>query len=165
MQHTYSFMQHTWSCILHSISYIRHFVQKWHFRVPFGKHMYPKYKTHRVIATTQIHTWRHLLAKLNTNQPTTKSPQFSHFKNFASMDGGRARGEGWRGHARTHISDDIRATLVDHVINHGLTMREAGQRVHPHLSRFTVASVIRTFRLENRYVVTSLPSTLLRWFL
>ncbi len=88
------------------------------------------------------------------------------------MDGGRARGRGRggggggrRGHARTHISDDIRATLVDHVINHGLTMREAGQRVHPHLSRFTVASVIRTFRLEYRYVFTSLPSTLLRWFL
>ncbi|XP_039623835.1 uncharacterized protein LOC120538391 [Polypterus senegalus] len=75
------------------------------------------------------------------------------------MDGGRARGRGRggrRGHARTHIFDDIRATLVDHVINHGLTMREAGQRVHPHLSRFTVASVIRTFRLENR--MTRRPS-------
>jgi len=36
----------------------------------------------------------------------------------------------------------IRATLVDHVIKHGLTMREAGQRVPPHLSRFTAASVI-----------------------
>ncbi|KAI2662267.1 Serine hydroxymethyltransferase [Labeo rohita] len=35
-------------------------------------------------------------------------------------------------------------------------MREAGQRVHPHLSRFTVASVIRTFRLENR--MTRRPS-------
>jgi len=87
------------------------------------------------------------LAKLNTNQPATKRPQFSHLKNFASMDGGRARGrgggQGQRGHARTPISDDIRATLVDHVISmHGLTMREAGQRVPPHLSRFTVASVI-----------------------
>ncbi|XP_016372823.1 uncharacterized protein LOC107712180 [Sinocyclocheilus rhinocerous] len=29
-------------------------------------------------------------------------------------------------------------------------MREAGQRVHPNLSRFTVSSIIRTFRLENR---------------
>ncbi|XP_019217508.1 uncharacterized protein LOC109202962 [Oreochromis niloticus] len=64
--------------------------------------------------------------------------------------------ENGSGHALTHISDDIRATLVDHVINHGLTMREAGQRVHPHLSRFTVASVIRTFRLENR--MTRRPS-------
>ncbi len=41
------------------------------------------------------------------------------------------------------------------MINHSLTMREAGQRVHPHLSRFTVASIIRTFRLENRYVFNS----------
>ncbi len=32
-----------------------------------------------------------------------------------------------RGYARNNISDDIRATLVDHVINHGLIMREAGQ--------------------------------------
>jgi len=85
------------------------------------------------------------------------------------MEAGRARGRGkgrggqrkrggrgQRGHARTIISDDIRATLVDHVINHGLTMREAGQRVHPNLSRFTVSSIIRTFRLENRYVFNSL---------
>jgi hypothetical protein len=40
---------------------------------------------------------------------------------------------------------------VDHVVNHGLTLREAGLRVQPNLSRFTVASVIRAFRLENRY--------------
>jgi len=51
--------------------------------------MYSKYKTHWVIATTQILTRRHLIAKLNTNQLTTKSPQFSHLKNFASMDRGR----------------------------------------------------------------------------
>ncbi len=83
------------------------------------------------------------------------------------MEVGRARrrrrqrgvGHGWRGYARNNISDYIRSTLVDHVINHGLTMREAGQRVHPHLSRFTVASIIRTFRLENRYVFSSLRQT------
>jgi len=57
--------------------------------VPFGKHMYSKYKTHWVIATTQILNRRHLIAKLNTNQPATKSPQFSHLKNFVSMDRGR----------------------------------------------------------------------------
>ncbi len=34
------------------------------------------------------------------------------------------------------------------VINHGLTMREAG----PNLSRFTVAGKIQTFRNDNRYV-------------
>ncbi|KAI2667123.1 5-(hydroxymethyl)furfural oxidase [Labeo rohita] len=66
---------------------------------------------------------------------------------------GRGRGRGQRrGPVRRHVSDDIRATLVDHVINHGLSTREAGQRVHPNLSRYTVASIIRTFRLENRMV-------------
>ncbi|XP_049319290.1 uncharacterized protein LOC111190584 [Astyanax mexicanus] len=63
--------------------------------------------------------------------------------------GGRWGGRG-RGRPRTIISDEIRATLVDHVVNHGLTMREAGQRVQPNLSRYTVASIIRTFRNENR---------------
>lgn len=65
----------------------------------------------------------------------------------------RARGEGVRGgqgRGRTAVSDEIRATLVDHVLNHGLSMREAGQRVQPNLSRYTVASIIRTFRNDNR---------------
>lgn len=68
--------------------------------------------------------------------------------------GGGLRQRGRRGQrreGRRAISDEIRATLVDHVINHGLTMREAGLRVQPNLSRFTVASIIRTFRNENRY--------------
>ena len=72
--------------------------------------------------------------------------------------GGRVRGRGraGRGHGqrRQQLSNEIRATLVDHVINHGLTMREAGQRVQPNLSPFTAASVIRTFRLEHRHVTT-----------
>ncbi len=59
---------------------------------------------------------------------------------------------------RRRVSDDIRATLVDHVINHGLSTREAGQRVHPNLSRYT-ASIIRTFRLENRYIFKFLLQT------
>lgn len=63
---------------------------------------------------------------------------------------GGGRGGRGRGRPRTVISDEIRATLVDHVVNHGLTMREAGQRVQPNLSRYTVASIIRTFRNENR---------------
>lgn len=65
----------------------------------------------------------------------------------------RARSEGVRGRGgrgRTVVSDEIRATLVDHVLNHGLSMREAGQRVQPNLSRYTVASIIRTFRNDNR---------------
>lgn len=64
---------------------------------------------------------------------------------------GHGRGQR-RGPVRRRVSNDIRATLVDHVINHGLSMREAGQRVHPNLSRYTVASILRTFRLENRYI-------------
>ncbi|XP_038160244.1 uncharacterized protein LOC119796019 [Cyprinodon tularosa] len=70
----------------------------------------------------------------------------------ARARGVRVRGGRWggRGRPRTIISDEIRATLVDHVVNHGLTMREAGQRVQPNLSRYTVASIIRTFRNENR---------------
>ena len=36
---------------------------------------------------------------------------------------------------RNTITDEIRATVVDHVVNHGMSMREAGQRVQPNLSR------------------------------
>ncbi|KAI2665257.1 Insertion element IS630 uncharacterized 39 kDa protein [Labeo rohita] len=54
--------------------------------------------------------------------------------------GGRGRG----------VEEARGATIVDHVINHGMTLREAGQRVQPNLSRYTVASIIRTFRNENR---------------
>lgn len=64
---------------------------------------------------------------------------------------GRVRNGGGQGTRRV-VSNEIRATVVDHVINHGLTMREAGLRVQPNLSRFTVAGIIRTFRNENRYV-------------
>ena len=95
------------------------------------------------------------------------------------MDAGRARGRGrggrggqrhrggrgGRGRAGNIMSDDIKATLADHVINQGLNVREAGQRVHPNLSRFTVSSIIRTFRLDNRYVFNSLLSTLLGLYL
>ncbi|XP_046721562.1 uncharacterized protein LOC124396516 [Silurus meridionalis] len=44
----------------------------------------------------------------------------------------------------------MRATVIDHVIVHGMTMAEAGLRVHPNLSRFTVATIIRAFRQHNR---------------
>lgn len=70
--------------------------------------------------------------------------------------GGRGRGRPEAGGERAqrrrgpNLSNEIRATLVDHVVNHGLTLREAGLRVQPNLSRYTVASVIRTFRQENR---------------
>ncbi|XP_067220390.1 uncharacterized protein [Chanodichthys erythropterus] len=44
----------------------------------------------------------------------------------------------------------MRATVIDHVIVHGMTMTEAGLRVRPNLSRFTVATIIRAFRQHNR---------------
>lgn len=46
--------------------------------------------------------------------------------------GGQERGRGGRrgrGRQRVEISDEIRATVIDHVLVHGLTMREAGLRV------------------------------------
>ncbi|KAL1280017.1 hypothetical protein QQF64_014617 [Cirrhinus molitorella] len=59
--------------------------------------------------------------------------------------GGRRRGRG-RGRRRQegaqrgqNLTNEIRATLVDHIVNHGLTLREAGLRVQPNLSRYTVA--------------------------
>src|SRR4029434_10912602 len=47
-------------------------------------------------------------------------------------------------------SNEIRATVVNHMVNHGLTMQEAGQRVQPNISRFSVASILWTFRRGNR---------------
>ncbi len=43
--------------------------------------------------------------------------------------------------ARARVTDEIRASIIDHVINHGLSYREAGERVQPNLSRDTVASI------------------------
>ncbi|XP_038135381.1 DEAD-box ATP-dependent RNA helicase 40-like [Cyprinodon tularosa] len=78
--------------------------------------------------------------------------------------GGRGAGQGGRGggqqgregpggrarQPRTIITDEMRATFIDHVIVHGMTMAEAGLRVRPNLSRFTVATIIRAFRQHNR---------------
>lgn len=62
---------------------------------------------------------------------------------------GRGRGRGRN--RRMNVPNEIRATIVDHVVNHGLSMAEAGRRVQPQLNRSTVASIIRMFRNENRY--------------
>ncbi len=64
--------------------------------------------------------------------------------------GVRMRGGGIQRAARTVVSDEIRATIIDHVINHGLSLREAGERVQPNLRRSTVASIIRIFQQTNR---------------
>ncbi|KAL3973664.1 NLR family CARD domain-containing protein 3 [Sarotherodon galilaeus] len=62
------------------------------------------------------------------------------------MGGGRRI----RGRSRAVVSDEMRATVIDHVVNHGHSMREAGQRVQPNLQRSTVASIVRVFRQTNR---------------
>ncbi len=38
---------------------------------------------------------------------------------------------------------------VDHVINRGFTMEEAGRRVQPNVNSSTVSSIVQTFRREN----------------
>ncbi|KAL2085709.1 hypothetical protein ACEWY4_019029 [Coilia grayii] len=63
---------------------------------------------------------------------------------------GQNRGRGRRGQIHMQIPNAIRATIVDHVVNHGLTMAEAGRRVQPNVGRTTVNSIIQTFRRENR---------------
>jgi hypothetical protein len=55
-----------------------------------------------------------------------------------------------RGSSRAVVSDEIRATIIDHVINRGLSMREAGLRVQPNLQRSTVASIERKFWQNNK---------------
>ncbi|KAG9283830.1 hypothetical protein AMEX_G2646, partial [Astyanax mexicanus] len=69
------------------------------------------------------------------------------------------RGEGWRARLRFFITDEMRATVIDHVIVHGMTMTEAGQRVQPQhhtsISRFSVAPIIRAFIEHN--IVERLP--------
>ncbi len=67
--------------------------------------------------------------------------------------GERGRGQGHRPRQRQQqhrVSDEIRAIVVDHVINHGMTMTEAATMIQPNRRRSTVASIIRTFRNENR---------------
>ena len=54
---------------------------------------------------------------------------------------GRRRRGGGRRRAPT-LSNEIRATIIDHVINRGLTLREAGQRVQPNIPKSTVASIV-----------------------
>ncbi|XP_018949691.2 uncharacterized protein LOC109078969 [Cyprinus carpio] len=71
------------------------------------------------------------------------------------MHGGGAAAA--RGQNQAQVSNEIRATIIDHVINHGLSFRKAGQRVQPILSRSTVASIVRLFRNENR--IHTLPHT------
>lgn len=74
-----------------------------------------------------------------------------------TMDGNNLRGGGGRGcvqgaggredegeEERDLISDEIQETVIDRVLAHGMTTREAGQRGQPDGSRFSVTT--RTFR-------------------
>lgn len=47
----------------------------------------------------------------------------------ACMHGGRQR----KPRSRTIVSDEMMAMVIDHVVNHGLSMSEAGLRVQPNL--------------------------------
>ena len=62
--------------------------------------------------------------------------------------------------ARTVVSDEICATIIDYVINHSLSLREAGERVQPNLRQSTVACM--KFKLElwktKRYLTISIAS-------
>lgn len=51
-------------------------------------------------------------------------------------------GQGGQRGQRTVISDEIRATVIVHVLVHSMTMKEARLRVQPN-SRFTVSTMIR----------------------
>lgn len=48
---------------------------------------------------------------------------------------------------------EIRATIIDHEINHGLFMRETGERVLPNLRWSIMASIIQYFQQINRQVM------------
>lgn len=51
---------------------------------------------------------------------------------------------------RVQVSYEIWATVIDHVINHGLSLRETGQRVQPVLNKNTVTSIVQNFQHENK---------------
>ena len=77
--------------------------------------------------------------------------------------GGRGGERGGRPRPKVVISDDIRATVIDHVLVHGMTMREAGLRVQPKLSRFSVATIVRTFREEDAFHFSIWKLTVFIW--
>ncbi len=58
--------------------------------------------------------------------------------------GRQNRGRGRRGRGHLRVPDEIRASYVDHVLNHGLTM--AGRRTQSNVGKTTVSSIIQTFR-------------------
>lgn len=49
--------------------------------------------------------------------------------------------------------------LVDHVINHGVTMADPGHRVQPNVGRIPLFSIIQAFNQENRCVSSEVMCT------
>ncbi len=106
--------------------------------------------------SSQVHLMNLELAGI-FRQSTTQCYNFWQWKNNKEMKqgqqpgrrrrgvrlrGGRVgrqnRGRGRRGQG--HVPEEIRVTIVDHVLNHGLTMAEAGWKVQPDVGRATVSS-------------------------
>ena len=65
---------------------------------------------------------------------------------------GRGRGAPVRGRGiRVRCSYEIRATVIDHVVNHDLSMREAGQRVQPYLFVRSAMTMTLCWPLQSIY--------------
>lgn len=48
------------------------------------------------------------------------------------------------------VTDELRATIIVHEINHGPSLREAGEKVPPNLRWSTMATIIWNFQQTNR---------------
>lgn len=59
-----------------------------------------------------------------------------------------------QGGVRATITDDIRETLADHVVSHGLPFREAGQSIHQDVNHYTVLTIIHC---EMRICIQTYP--------
>lgn len=68
---------------------------------------------------------------------------------------------GRRGRRRAVVTAEIRATVINHVVNLGPSLREAGLRVQPNLQRSTAASILTIFQQHNRWDMN--PSTTLQY--
>lgn len=55
------------------------------------------------------------------------------------------RRRGMQSRGQRTVSDEIGGTIIDYIISHGLSLREAEKNVQPYLSCSTVASMVKTF--------------------
>src|SRR4029434_3155125 len=98
-----------------------------------------------MMATGELLVWRTIDGNIEV-----KGDQKGRGVRVRGGGGGGRGGRRERARRKAIISYEIRATVVNPVVNHGLTMQEAGQRVQPNISRFSVASILWTFRRGNR---------------